>query len=154
MLYAKVVLGLPIDVAFDYSLPLTFQENISFGSRVLVNFCNRKLVGYVVGLVNNSSVKNIKPILNLIDEKPILNKSMLILAKKISDYYASSLGEAIETMLPEEIRKGKAARGRSPSEISGDSLQGDRPTRMSPVLLHDLDPERRWSIYIDEVKKT
>ncbi len=147
MLYAKVVLGLPIDVAFDYSIPLAFQNNISLGSRVFVNFRNRKSVGYVVGLVKNSSIKNIKPLLSLIDEKPILNKFMLALAKEISNYYASSFGEAIETMLPEEIRRGKMAQG---VRYSGESSLMDT----APVLLHDLEPRERWDLYINEVRKT
>ncbi len=175
MLYAKVVLGLPIDLAFDYSLPPNLQRDIKIGARVLVNFRNKKSVGYVVGLVKSSSVKNIKPVLNLIDKKPILNKAMLALAKEISDYYASSFGEAIETMLPEEIRRGKMVRGESPQKAGHPPIrpewaapQGGRlanfhakvryggvPNLMGtvPVLLHDFEPKERWEIYLDEVKK-
>nr|HPL82825.1 hypothetical protein [Candidatus Omnitrophota bacterium] len=148
MLYAKVVLGLPMDLAFDYSLPFSLQKKINLGSRVFVNFRNRRSVGYVVGLSKSSGVKNVKDVLSLIDEKPVLNKTMFLLAKRISEYYASSLGEAIETMLPEELRKGKMVKG-------GYLPQPNLPVDKSaiPFLLHDLSPRRRWEVYIGETKK-
>ncbi|MDD3088139.1 MAG: primosomal protein N', partial [Candidatus Omnitrophica bacterium] len=151
MLYAKVVLGLPIDVAFDYSLPQGFQNKVSVGARVWVNFRNRKSVGFVVGLTKISAIKNIKDILGLIDERPLLGKEMLLLARKLADYYCCSYGEAIESMLPQELRKGKNL---------GDAPQRDtlllEPGTLGSVpieLAHDLEPKRRWEIYIEEIKK-
>jgi primosomal protein N' (replication factor Y) len=148
VLYAKVVLGLPMDLAFDYSLPFSLQKNISLGSRVFVNFRNRKSVGYVAGLSKSSGVKNVKDVLSLIDEKPVLNKTMFLLAKRISEYYASSLGEAIETMLPEELRKGRMVKG---EYLAHATLLADKNT--AHLLIHDLSPRKRWEVYIAETKK-
>jgi len=165
--YAKVVLGLPVDVAFDYSIPQDLQKNITVGARVLVNFRNKKSVGYVVGLTQKSGIKNIKAIVGLIDEQPLLSREMLLLARRIAEYYCCSYGEAIEAMVPQEIRKGKnlgdAPQGASlPSKIpvfskfpsiSSQKLTGSVPLGSVPQVLHVLEPKKRWQIYIEEVKK-
>ncbi|PIS33462.1 MAG: primosomal protein N' [Candidatus Omnitrophica bacterium CG08_land_8_20_14_0_20_41_16] len=155
MLYAKVVLGLPVDLAFDYSVPADLHKTISAGARVLINFRNKKSVGYVVGFTHKTEIKNIKAILGLIDEKPLLGKNMLLVARKLSEYYCSSYGEAIEAMLPEEVRRGKPVK----NLILGDAPQRDtlltEPGTLGsvPVLLHDLEPCGRFDIYLEEIKK-
>ncbi len=107
MLYAKVVLGLPIDGPFDYLVPTDLENKISAGMRVWVNFRNKKEVAYVVGLSNKTRIKKLKEISSLIDAAPVLDEKMLLLTKQLADYYCSSWGEAIETALPDELRKGK-----------------------------------------------
>ena len=107
MLYAKVVLGLPIDGPFDYIVPLNLEDKVREGVRVWVNFRNKKEVAYVVGLSNKTKIKKIKEILTLIDEEPILGEKMLLLTRSIADYYCCSWGEAIEAAIPEDLRKGK-----------------------------------------------
>ena len=107
MLYANVVLGLPIDGPFDYLVPTDLEGKISVGTRVWVNFRNKKEVAYVVGLNNKTKIKKLKEISAVIDEAPILNESMLVLTKRLAEYYCCSWGEAIETALPDELRKGK-----------------------------------------------
>ena len=60
MLYAKVVLGLPVDGPFDYLVPVDLENKISAGTRVWVNFRNKKEVAYVVELSNKTKIKKIK----------------------------------------------------------------------------------------------
>ena len=107
MLYVKVVLGLPVEGPFDYSVPQDLEEKVNAGCRVWVNFRNKKEVAYVVGLSNKTKIKKIKEITSLIDDSPILNTAMLSLAKEIADYYCCSWGEAIEAAIPDGLRKGK-----------------------------------------------
>ncbi len=106
MLYAKVVLGLPIDSSFDYLVPLELENKISIGARIWVNFRNKKEVAYVIGLSNKTTIRKIKDILAVIDFAPVLDKEMLLLTKRLAEYYCCSWGEAIETALPAELRRG------------------------------------------------
>lgn len=117
MLYAKVVLGLPIDGPFDYLVPTDLENKISIGTRVWVNFRNKKEVAYVVGLSNKTTIKKIKDILAVIDLAPVLDEQMLLLTKRIAGYYCCSQGEAIETALPDELRKGKITENRECSHF-------------------------------------
>ncbi len=107
MLYAKVVLGLPIDGPFDYLVPSDLENKVSVGMRVWVNFRNKKEVAYVVELSNKTKIKRVKDISAVIDTAAVLDEQMLLLTKRLADYYCCSWGEAIEAALPDELRKGK-----------------------------------------------
>ncbi|MDO8748379.1 MAG: hypothetical protein Q7J72_04610 [Candidatus Omnitrophota bacterium] len=111
MKYAKVVLGLPVDELFDYSIPENLSGGCSVGCRVGVSFGRRNLIGYVVGVSLKTKIKKIKPISRLIDVNPILDSNFLQLTKAVSDYYCSSWGQAIEAALPVGVRKGLAVGG-------------------------------------------
>jgi len=149
MLYAKVVLGLSVEGPFDYIVPQGMSGKIQPGSRVRVSFGARKLIGYVVGLVHKSNIKGLKPISGLIDERPILDKNMLSLTRELSEYYCCSWGEAIETALPQALRKGKAlpALDYPPAKAETDSPG-------HTILIHDQDGAKRWDYYIEAIKET
>ncbi|PIQ90422.1 MAG: hypothetical protein COV71_04155 [Candidatus Omnitrophica bacterium CG11_big_fil_rev_8_21_14_0_20_41_12] len=110
MLYANVVLGLPVDGPFDYLVPVDLEDKIVVGARVKVNFRNKKEVAYVVGLSLKTKIKKLKEILSLLDLAPVLDKNMLLLTEKLAQYYCCSWGEAIEAALPEGLRKAKEAK--------------------------------------------
>jgi primosomal protein N' (replication factor Y) len=146
MLYAKIVPGLAVSGPFDYIVPDELAQKISVGCRVKVNFSNRIITGYVVGLARRSKITNLKNILDLIDTIPVLDKRMLGLTRELSNYYVCSWGEAIETALPEGIRKGK------PVYIK-DSVKNTGPViYTTAMLLHDLDGRVRWEIYLTQIK--
>jgi len=107
VLYARVVLGLPIEGPFDYLVPSDLENKISVGARVWVNFRNKKEVAYVVGLSSKTKIKKIKEVLAVIDATAVLDENMLLLSRRLSEYYCCSWGEAIEAALPDELRKGK-----------------------------------------------
>ena len=107
MLFARVVVGLKVDGPFDYIVPREFEKKIMPGSRVWVQFGPRKTLAYVVELARKSSIKNLKKIVELVDESPVLDANMLKLTRRLSEYCCCSWGEAIETALPEALRRGK-----------------------------------------------
>ncbi len=148
MLYARVVFGLPIEGPFDYVVPPEFRQNIKPGSRVLVPFGNRTKVGYVVSLARKTSVKNLKAIIDLLDDAPLLDGNMLLLARQLAEYYCCSWGEAIETALPEQFRRAKKfSVGTLTAPVAGKA--GARV-----LLLQDLGGEERWKIYLAAIKET
>ena len=145
MLYAKVVLGLPIDGPFDYQVTQELENKISIGARVWVNFRNKKEVAYVIGLSNKTTIKKIKDILAVIDEKPVLGEEMLLLTKRLAEYYCCSPGEAIEAALPDELRKGKKVK------IENIFIFADPEKRgTSATFIQGLD---RLPVYLREIKE-
>ncbi|OGX15617.1 MAG: primosomal protein N' [Omnitrophica WOR_2 bacterium RBG_13_41_10] len=147
MLYAKIVLGLPVAGPFDYIVPEALQKQIKVGARVWVSFGNRRLMGYVVGLSHTTNIKNLKPILELLDNPPLINKNMLLLTKELSDYYCCSWGEAIETALPLAIRK-----GRKITQIEKPEKNRLKGKLIEPILIHDSGTKERWGIYLEAIK--
>ncbi|MDD5465362.1 MAG: primosomal protein N' [Candidatus Omnitrophica bacterium] len=145
MLYAKVVLGLPIDGPFDYLIPADLENKISVGARAWVNFRNKKEVAYVVGLSNKTKIKKIKEISALIGQSPILDEKMLLLTRRLAEYYCCSWGEAIETALPDEIRKGKIN-----GTVSIFPQSSSRKIETVPSFVQGQD---RMPVYLREIKE-
>jgi len=158
MLYAKVVVGLPVAGPFDYAVEPHLQAKVKPGCRVWVPWRNQKKIAYVVGLAKKTNIRKVKPITSVIDAWPVLDKNMLLLTKEVSDYYCCSWGQAIETALPEALRKGRTLSAltdggnQAPGHIS---LTCDNSaSRQENLLVHDLEGNKRWDIYLKEIKET
>ena len=147
MLYAKVVLGLPIDGPFDYLVPPDLEHKILPGMRVWVNFRNKKEVAYVVGLSNKTKIKIIKEISTVIDAAVVLDEQMLQLTKRLAEYYCCSWGEAIEAALPDELRKGKI--DPTPINVKIDPTPINVKIDPTPIILQG---QERMPVYLREIK--
>jgi len=104
-MFAQVVVPLPIDRVFTYSLPEEIREEIEIGKRVLVPFSGRHLTGYVVELTRRKPPCRVKDIGSILDPFPIFDKEMHRLTRWIADYYGCSWGEALKAASP-PIMKG------------------------------------------------
>ncbi|OGU58202.1 MAG: primosomal protein N' [Ignavibacteria bacterium RBG_13_36_8] len=95
--FAQVVFPLPFRNSFTYSIPKEFRDSIDIGMRVVVPFGRRVLTGFVIGVSETTDLKGgIKSIKDVLDEKPIFNKESLKFYEWVSEYYLSSLGEALK----------------------------------------------------------
>ncbi len=146
VLFAKVVLGLPVEGPFDYRVPPEYVVSLRAGERVWVNFRNKKELGYVVALAPASRIKQIKPLLSVIDKSPVLDSCMLELTSRISAYYCCSWGEAIEAALPGPLRKGKPVSVDLPLREPGRCAPGNT------VVVYDRDGEARWGHYLKAIR--
>ena len=147
MLYAKVVLGLPIEGPFDYIIPQELRAKISPGSRVSIPFGNSKKIGYVVALNNKSTVANLKSITSVLDNQPILDSKMLLLTHKLAEYYCSSWGMMIEAAIPANLRKPKPVEFNPLEEKSKISHKGI-------ITLYNFeDDKKKWEIYLAKIKE-
>lgn len=100
-MFAQVVFPLPFRNSFTYSIPESLFDSIKIGVRVVVPFGKRVLTGFVVGLSDTTAVKEkIKPIRDVLDQLPIYDESTLKFYEWISEYYLSSLGEALKNAVP------------------------------------------------------
>src|SRR6202048_844858 len=105
--YARVITDDPTDRELDYSIPESWVGKVYIGSRVKVPLRSREILATVVALVDTPSVPEPKIISGLISESPILNKSLLALARWMAEYYFCPVESAIGSVLPEVIRKAK-----------------------------------------------
>jgi primosomal protein N' (replication factor Y) len=130
-LYARVVTDEPTDKELDYSIPESCIGKVHVGSRVKVPLRSREILATVVALVDTPSVSEPKLISALISDTPILNKSLLALARWMAEYYCCSVEAAIRSVLPQVIRKAELGFKRERivsvnNEISEEGLQGFR----------------------------
>jgi primosomal protein N' (replication factor Y) (superfamily II helicase) len=100
-MYCQVVFPLPFRNAFTYSIPDEFIDSVRVGVRVVVPFGKRVLTGFVISIGEKSEVKEkIKPVRDVLDLNPIFDKKTLKFYEWISEYYISSLGEALRNSVP------------------------------------------------------
>ena len=94
---------------YDYSIPTELETQLKLGARVGVPLGrgNRKMAGYCIDIIGPQHPEaatvnpaKLKPIANVIDAKPLINASLLNLAKWISQYYLCPIGQVIETIVP------------------------------------------------------
>src|SRR3989339_857795 len=100
-MFCQVVFPLPFRKAFTYSIPDELIDSVKIGVRVVVPFGKRVLTGFVIAISKSADIKEkIKPIRDVLDEKPIFDKTALKFYEWISEYYLSSLGEALKNSVP------------------------------------------------------
>ena len=95
--YVRVALPLPLDRTFTYAVD---GGPLRSGTRVLVPFQRQERIGFVVGQGGEEGVKRIQTVLSVMDTEPSVSESQLRLARWMADYYITSLGLALRTMLP------------------------------------------------------
>ncbi|MDB4349438.1 primosomal protein N', partial [Omnitrophica bacterium] len=109
MKYASVVIRVPIDKTFSYRIPKDLEDDMAIGKRVWVPFGPRRVVGYIVDIIDKVDIEDTRPIESIIDKEPIIPSELLSLAKWISRYYICSWGEAIDAAIPGVLKKGKTS---------------------------------------------
>jgi len=103
--FADIILPLAVKGTFTYSIPEELNGKISPGSRVLVQFGNRKLYSGIVYKIHDESLTaiNIRPVSRVLDPAPVVNEIQLNLWFWISEYYLCSIGEVMKAALPSDM---------------------------------------------------
>ena len=110
----EVLVPIPLMEKFSYLPPKNNTSSLKQGSRVLIPFGRRTLVGVIWGFVKKDPFdkRKYKYIKDVLDESPLLDANSISLAEWSSRYYHYPLGEIITYFFPPSIRKGKDAKFR------------------------------------------
>jgi len=96
-----VALPVGLDRSFTYRVPETWTSAPEPGTRVLVPFGTRVLVGVVQGAGDPEQERELKELLDVLDvDAPALSRAVLDLCVWVSDYYVAPLGEVVRLALP------------------------------------------------------
>lgn len=91
------------DKTFTYHIP--DGMNAKEGMRALVPFGRRNIEGFIIRIYDEVELDyEVKDIIQLVDEKPVLNEEMLELGKYISKKTLSPLTLSYQTMLPSGLK--------------------------------------------------
>jgi len=105
MLTANIILPFPLNDTYTYYVPQAMEDNICVGQRVIVSFgAKRFFTGIVYSLGEASDVADLKPIAEIIDNKPIVSQNQLLYWRRLADYYICSLGDIMRLALPSALR--------------------------------------------------
>ena len=105
---AEIAIVKPLHNLFDYEIP-SDNAKVSPGMRVKIEFGKKIVNGFVMNVKENTELdqKRLKKILNVLDEKPCINKELLDLFLWVSDYYHAPIGQIIGLGTPSYLRNGK-----------------------------------------------
>ncbi|MBQ4822511.1 primosomal protein N' [Aquimarina sp. MMG016] len=100
--FINVILPIPLDKEFTYSINKSEAAFLKPGMRVAVQFGKSKIYAALVVAVhqNPPQVYEAKEIEHILDESPIVTKHQLQLWSWIADYYMCTRGEVMRAALP------------------------------------------------------
>lgn len=134
--YCNVAFPIPVHREFTYEIPGDLFEAVKVGVRVVAPFRKRLMTGAVVGTPVQSELTDVKPIHDIIDDKPVFSGDILYLTRWISDYYLSSWGEALKAATP-----------------AGTSVESAQVVRLLKTNAAERNETRRKIIQALEAKK-
>jgi primosomal protein N' (replication factor Y) len=99
--FCNVALPVPLRNTFTYAIPEVLREVVQPGSRVVVPFRRKSLVGVVTECVPHAPAgTKIREITKVLDFVPALTPKLLELGHWIAGYYLAPIGEVFRAMLP------------------------------------------------------
>ena len=117
MKYADLILPVPLQGLFTYLVPE--DMSVKVGMRVLVQFGRGKKYMGIVARLHDQQPTNyeVKLLLQVMDETPIVTDQQLRLWQWISDYYLSPLGDVMKAALPSGLKSEEGYRPKTETYI-------------------------------------
>ena len=105
-MFADVILPLPLDGMFTYSVPLPMEGQVVEGVRVRVPFGRGKTYVGVVACLHDRKPEGytLKPLQEVLDDRPVVLPDQFRLWQWIADYYMSPIGEVYKAALPSGLK--------------------------------------------------
>ena len=106
MRYADVILPLPLEGLFTYSVSPSLEGVVRFGMRVVVPFGRSKTYIGVVVRVHDKTPEGyeVKPVTRVPDAEECITDGQYRLWQWIADYYMSPIGEVMKAALPSGLK--------------------------------------------------
>lgn len=126
--YCEIILPLPLHGTFTYRIQNDFRETVVPGSRVVVSFGKKKIYTGIVLHLHNDSPTDYQPkeLIDVLDEKPIVNEHQLKFFKWMTRYYMCALGDVINAALPAALKLSSESFVALNPEVNPDDLTIDQ----------------------------
>lgn len=125
--YADVILPLALPGVFTYALPPSMAGRVRTGMRVIVPLGGRKLYTAIACRLHNDTpaidASKIRPVIDLVDDAPVVTAAQLDLWRWVAEYYMCTLGEVMKAALP-----------------SGLKMESETMVRRNPDFAGELEP--------------
>ena len=118
-MFADIILPLPLDGVFTYSVPQSLEGQVIRGVRVLVPLGRNKTYVGIISEVHEKKPEGYqtKDILQVLDSCPILLDAQLHLWQWIADYYMAPIGEVFKAAFPAGLKAEDGYRPRTETYI-------------------------------------
>ena len=133
---------------FDYLVPSNLTDHVKIGKRVLVPFGKQKLEGFIIEIKNNSNYE-LKEIISIIDEEPILTEELLNLGKQLKEELVCNLIKIYQAMLP----KGYKAKSKDNLKIKYDTYVKIKDKEVVLEFINTSKAKKQVEILKDLINK-
>ena len=143
-MFVDVILPLPLDGVFTYSVPASMEGQVQRGFRVLVPLGRNKTYVGVISDIHNKAPEGYqtKDILQVLDVTPILLDSQLRLWHWIADYYMSPIGEVYKAALPSGLKAEDGFRPKTETYITlTPQFRNEQTLHVALNMLHRADKQ-------------
>ncbi len=104
-IYADVILPLALGKPYTYAVPEELVPRVQPGVRAEVQFGGRKrYAGLLLKVHHTAPSHSVKPLLAILDDKPLLDERTMNFWQWLSGYYCCSMGEVMEAALPANLK--------------------------------------------------
>lgn len=111
MNYVDVLLPVPLDGLFTYSVPPEMEASAERGRRVLVPFGRNKThIGIIMKVHADKPKFAVKPVKLIMDDAPIVTEGQLDLWRWLSDYYMCAPGDVLSAAMPGGLKSADSYR--------------------------------------------
>ena len=105
-MYAEIIIPLALPKNYTWMIPPSMESDVMIGMRVEVMLgANKRYAGIIKKI---SDVKpdgfNPKPIIDILDEEPIVYEHQLKLWEWMAEYYMCSEGEVMQAAIPSHLK--------------------------------------------------
>ncbi len=140
--------------SFTYEIPKNLEGKIKIGQVISVPFGKRNPFGIVLSVNNNlpTTIKNIKPVISIILEKPILLPYQIKLLKWLSGYYIAPMINCLKALLPQFPKK------LDNQQLTTNNQQLTQTLILVPSLNHipqvmsQFPQAKNYAVYTNELK--
>ncbi len=132
--FCNVALPVPLRTTFTYAVPETLRATVQPGSRVLVPFRKKAMVGVVVEMAESAPHgTKIRELTRILDFVPALTPKLIELSNWIAGYYLAPTGEVFRAMLP-PVTELKSHRQIILTDAGREAMDGLSGGELSPGL--------------------
>lgn len=152
MHYVDVILPLPLEGTFTYSVPEPMETQVRMGVRVLVPLGRSKTyTAMAVRLHSEKPEFETRPIIQVIDAEPVLIEQQLRLWQWISTYYMSPIGDVFKAALPAGLKAEENYRPKTVRCVTlPANLRSEQSLHMALTLLkRALKQHQTFSTYLE-----
>ena len=122
-LFAEVLLPIPVPGTFTYRVPYDLNGTVRVGQRVVVQFGKTKILsGIIVSLTEQVPGVEVKYLMDVLDEQPVVNELQLRFWDWVKTYYLCNLGEVMQAALPSALKLSSESKVALNSEFVLDSV--------------------------------
>jgi primosomal protein N' (replication factor Y) len=167
--FVDVIVPLPLAAQFTYALPEEMTESVGMGCRVVVPFGKKKTYIAIVTRVHDTPPEGYetKPLIEVLDARPMLLPAQLAFWEWIADYYQCTLGEVYKAAMPAPLkdadkrpstRKRRRRDGEAVETVECHPLNAAQQTAFASIhdvfcekevcLLHGVTSSGKTEIYI------